>query len=362
MNAGNSVEFTGWLDSGVPATFDWNFGDGTSGTGSPIVHDYPGPGIYYVTLITTTQDQCVAVSTQDIIVGDSIAYNQVYGQVLEGNWPLTEGFVMIFSADENPNSFSFFSIAPVDTSGIYVFPMVPYGNYNILAIPADGSNYLPTYFESTQFWQEATIVTAGQTANPVNISLVNADEYSFLGICSISGTINTGSLKSGYLGEIIVYLTDHDHHIITFTKLSSSGSFAFENLAYGTYYIKAELPGVYSDFLRVDLTSSSSATVNMTLNGNSILGDEELISNDDVTIYPNPAHESVRVSFRSENNGTALVGLYDLTGRILNQQLLNINVGTAKLDIQLNTLEPGTYLIKLQLPDGTGITRKLLRN
>lgn len=362
MNAGNSVEFTGWLNSGEAATYDWNFGDGFSATGNPILHEYPGPGIYYVTLITTTEDQCVSVFTQDIVVGDSIAYNQVYGQVLEGNWPLTEGFVMIFSAEVNPNSYSYFSIAPVDTSGVYVFPMVPYGNYNILAIPADGSNYLPTYYESTQFWQEATIVTAGQTPNPVNISLISADQYSFLGICSISGTISTGSLKSGYLGEIVVYLTDQDHNIISFTKLGSSGTFSFENLAYGTYYIKPELPGVYSEFLRVDLTSSSFATVNMTLNGNSILGDEEIHSDEDLSIYPNPAHESVRVIFKNENNGTALLTLSDLSGRIITQKTLNISGGTAKIDIQLNTLEPGIYLIKLQLLDGTGITRKLIRN
>lgn len=51
---GGNYNFTANTPSGsAGATYNWNFGDGTTGTGSPVSHAYTGIGYHNVTLVTT---------------------------------------------------------------------------------------------------------------------------------------------------------------------------------------------------------------------------------------------------------------------------------------------------------------------
>jgi len=58
----------GGLDSGLPASCFWDFGDGNSATGSVITHTYSVQGTYNITLTTTSVDSCVDVSSIIITV------------------------------------------------------------------------------------------------------------------------------------------------------------------------------------------------------------------------------------------------------------------------------------------------------
>ncbi len=364
VNAGTSVEFTGYHSTDIPATYQWEFGDGTTALGNPVTHIYQTPGIYYVTLSTWDDNQCYATSSMEVVIGDTIVFNQVYGQVYEGNWPLTSGFVMIFSSEADTNYYPYFDMTPVDGTGVFAFPMVPNGNYNILAIPTDGSTYLPTYYESTLFWQEATVIVAGQTQNPVNIQLVSAQGSATPGNGFISGQINQGGLRDGFIDQIVVYLTDSDYHILDFTQVNSNGEFSFSNLAYGTYYIKPELSGVYSDYRLVNLSAAQTEVmVNLTFTGNYILSKPEGMSvAADVTIYPNPVTESARIIFNQTESGIVSLSLLDLSGRNILNQTEKIAYGAAQIDIPVKTILPGVYILKLRFVDGTEVSRKLIKN
>jgi PKD repeat protein len=362
--AGTSVQFSGSTLENTPAEFYWEFGDGTSAEGNPVTHTYQGQGIYYVTLMTMDATGCVAYSAQEVVVGDTMAFNQVYGQVFEGNFPLTSGFVMIFSEENDTTYYPYFDMIPVDQAGVFVFPMVPNGNFKVMAIPTDGSIYLPTYYESTIFWQDAANVTAGVTQNPVNIILQSMQGNTTTGPCVISGQINLGGVRDGFVGQIVVYLTDSDHNIIGFAQVAENGTFSFNNLAYGTYYIRPELSGVNSDYQMVNLTAQESeVSVVMTFTGNSILGKKEGIAmTADVMIYPNPANAESRVVFRQEKSGSVKVSFMDLSGRMLSEQVVTTNAGSGKADLDLHNIEPGIYILRLQFSDGSEVSKKLVRN
>ena len=83
---GSTITFEGYLVNGQQAySYDWDFGDGTTGTGQAITHTYEippnGGGSYIVTLTTTVPDSsgttCTSTSTQEVwilIQPDCYAY------------------------------------------------------------------------------------------------------------------------------------------------------------------------------------------------------------------------------------------------------------------------------------------------
>ncbi len=63
-----SVDFSAWVSGPLPAVFQWDFGDGATGSGQITNHTYGSSGIFLVTLMTTDADSCTATSTQWIEV------------------------------------------------------------------------------------------------------------------------------------------------------------------------------------------------------------------------------------------------------------------------------------------------------
>ena len=109
----------------------------TSGTGQQTTHTFPGPGTYYVSLISTDTTGCTAISDQIIVVSGG-TFNQIYGQVYAGNFPVLQGYVLLFSDNVNPSQNSYFSVTPI-----------------ILAVPFNVSGYLPTYYGDVIDWESA---------------------------------------------------------------------------------------------------------------------------------------------------------------------------------------------------------------
>lgn len=62
------VTFIGWASNSENASFTWEFGDGTTGTGASVSHIYDAGGIYQVNLTTIDSDTCMAFTSQMISI------------------------------------------------------------------------------------------------------------------------------------------------------------------------------------------------------------------------------------------------------------------------------------------------------
>lgn len=87
----------------------------------------------------------------------------------------------------------------------------------------------------------------------------------------------------------------------------------------------------------------------------SLVGIEELTAAD-FTIYPNPATESVTITFKEETNG--LLSVYDLSGKVVATQTLTGVNGTQAVEINTSALNSGMYTVNVTA-NGTSVSKKL---
>ncbi|PSG96760.1 hypothetical protein BRD56_09055 [Thermoplasmatales archaeon SW_10_69_26] len=67
-------------DDGSIASYDWEFGDGTAGTGETTSHTYDSDGTYTVTLTVTDDDGATDSASQDVTVSSSSGSTTVYSE------------------------------------------------------------------------------------------------------------------------------------------------------------------------------------------------------------------------------------------------------------------------------------------
>jgi PKD repeat protein len=358
-----NVSFQGFITNNYGGgVYYWDFGDGSNGTGQTVTHSYANYGTYSVTLTATDSVACSSTYTQSVTVYDSLQTHQVYGQVLAGGFPAVSGMVMIFSLDTTANYTPYVEVATIDTAGTYYFTMVPDGNYYIYAIPILPSGYLPTYYGDVLFWESATLVPLGQAVNPYNINLIPADS-SLWGNGNINGQVSQGQLKEAALDKITMLLMNENKSPIKYYQVENSGSFTFPSLALGTYWLKAEIPGVTSDLIQVTLTEENpTANVVMTFTGNKILGIDEPAP--DVVagiLYPNPVSESAHLVLSSTKTLEVRIDLSNLAGQSLYHSSKNIGSGETLITIPTGQLPKGIYLLQIRSESGMMISRKIVK-
>jgi PKD repeat protein len=361
-HTGKQYQFEGFMVNGQPATYNWNFGDGQFGQGQSIQHQYSLAGTYTVSLTTQDTNNCIYTSMQQIVVVDSILYHQVYGQVFAGNFPLTAGQAMIFSADTTANSQPFIDTAPIDSLGVYYFTLVPEGNYYLVATPANAPGYLPTYFGNTLTWQQSAEIQLGTANNPYTINLLPSGLMNS-GPGSASGQINVAGFKTTIVDKVNMILLNAEGIPIGFTTVSASGAFSFPTLAYGVYYLHAELPGITSDYVSIELTEEKpDVTVIMTFSGQRIIG----IPNDSPLsgqwiVYPNPFADELTVEVDMLQAAEASVNIFNFSGQLQLTMAADFKAGQNIITIPAMDLQPGIYILRIFSPEGLNLHRKLIK-
>ncbi|MDP1622122.1 MAG: PKD domain-containing protein [Bacteroidales bacterium] len=356
----HTIHFTD-LSTGNPTAWFWSFGDGTSGSTQNPVHTYGSPGSYVVCL-TITGNNCTSTYCKNVVVSDSINYHNIYGQVFAGNFPLSIGFAMIFSLDTNANFQPFVDVFPIDSNGVYYFTMVPDGHYYIMAIPVNPTGYLPTYYGNTINWEQATLITLGTPNNPYNINLVASDQLT-PGPGSVSGQINMGDMVSSLVDKVNIILMNEQGTPVGFTKVAASGAFSFPSMAYGTYYLHPEMPGVTSDQIKVILTPDTpQAVVVMTFSGNSILGIRaETSPVTQCSVYPNPVTDHVAVSLDMKQGMQVFAEIQNLAGQLMSRTPVSLVIGSNMISISTFSLPAGIYTLRIFSNDGVNLHTKLLK-
>ncbi len=368
QQANLNVSYTGYMLYGQPATYSWNFGDGQTGTGQNATHQYAAAGIYYVSLTTTTTDSmaCTYTTSQSVMVGDSGQFHQVYGQVFAGNFPLGFGIAMIIGVDTAQNYVPFVDVTTIDSMGVYYFPMVPNGQYVVLAIPLDSGIYLPTYYGDVLYWEDATLIILGEPVNPYDIHLIPAGDMT-PGPGNINGQINTGlfdnsEAAAGMVDKIMMYIMDENQIVLSYDQVDAGGGFAFPQIGYGSYFLHAELAGCTSDLILVDVTEQNpDVNVVLTYSSGSVLGmNDSKAELNAGAVYPNPVSHEANININTDRATILTAILYDLTGREVLRMSKQVPAGNNRLTIPVNSINSGVYLVRLTSDEGVSVVKKIV--
>jgi PKD repeat protein len=212
------VSFEGNLLYGQQASFSWNFGDGSTGTGQFVDHTYGQLGIYDVVLQTITNDSCLFSSTFQLILMDSIPNGCAGYFVATPTGNPHEMNFQGFTQSNYPAVFTWqFGDGTTATGQNLAYTYCCYGTFIVMLTSTDSTGCSSTY------------------AAPV---LVYPD--STYGNLMLNGQVKAGN---NWLTQGVVTLFGSDqggsYYAVQTVYIDSAGFYNFSNVSEGTYYILA---------------------------------------------------------------------------------------------------------------------------
>lgn len=372
------VVFNAYNNNQFNTVYTWSFGDGTGGQGQTITHQFPGPGTYTVCVsMLAPSTGCQSTYCLNITIGSNTQNYCVSGRINLGTPNLLADVAIVYLITYDPNTNLLVALQATVTdpaSGQYSFCQVPAGQYLIKAALTQNSayywNFLPTYYGNSLFWNYAQQVNVSGNTNGVDIWLIAGANPGGPGF--IGGDVTQGANKTSGpgdpLAEIQVMLLDMNNYPLAYVYSDAEGKFEFDGIPYGTYKVWAEVPGLLT----------TPAIVTISANEPNIDGIGIIVTSSEVTtgisspleaaklqfgnIFPNPMKEDAFISISSEMNLQLNFAVYDVTGRMAENRLVNIPAGKTQVAIETGSLTPGVYTLNIQSADGSlRISRKLVK-
>ncbi len=369
------------LSTGNPDSWFWDSGYGLTSTEQNPEFIFPGPGQYTVCLTiirSNPVDPCTDFICKEIVVPD---YYDIGGFAFAGEYPINNpeatgdtGIAYLYRVTDS----SF--VIPVDTNvftdyGYYWFTQKMEGDY-VLRIQLSKTSsryheYFPTYYGNNLLWTSVINLplhdSSFYNAN-INLQPTFSNSYS---IGQINGNIlwcpNYGIFTLGALENITVLLINDESVPVLFTTTNQDGSFSFTNLPFDNYTLVADVTGYFSTTETISINETNiSAIAQLELCYSNVLDITDYDVDDDVivrNIYPNPAYQDVYIDLEISETIDLEIGIYDIMGRLLKQDLINNASGTFTKNLSIEGLTEGVYLINITNRKGSFMeTHKFIKS
>jgi len=285
----------------------------------------------------------------------------------DNNQPVTSGKVKAFKLDKQTMNILYLDSANIQSDGSYTLINVPQDSVDIGVFPNSNppNDWVVTYYPSTIYWEDATVVYP--TGNLTNVN-INAFRLSASANSnSVNGKVmNINDNPAGNLKDAILYAKNGN----TFVKCAMSdagGVYHLQSLPAGNLKIIATRLGYKRDSTSVNVTSSSNTdSVNFHLNRfsvgisqiNSIVPTEcKLFQN-----YPNPFNPVTIIRYQvSGKNSIVKLSVYDVTGKEIAVLVNKIQeAGLYEVFFDAFALPSGIYFYKLTEGDFSETKKMLL--
>ncbi len=372
-NAGGSGSVYQWKRNGVVVP----------GANAP-VYNVPSigkstMGEYIVEVTNPSLPQLVLRSAPQV----SLAHADIAGKLyIAQQQPATKGEMVLYRV--NTSKFDIVKTAQLQNDGSYSFEDIVLDDYQVkgFADTLVHARALPTYYESTIFWEEADTLFLENNVTALDIySVIEPGPPSGRGV--IDGTfeedVPEGSggrtmlpqpVKRAGVSARRVQSTGRGKEeilvLVAYVFTDDQGRFSLPNLPNGTYRLNFQYPGYPMDE-STDVTIvindglQSQATVDAKVEGGKItvrkrvitgLFDSEKVH---VRLFPNPAVDYINLYFETEEKGRT-IDVSSMNGR----KLVNTLAEGKEAQVNMQHVERGIYILRI-MQEGVSVkTLKVL--
>ncbi len=313
-----------------------------------------------------------------VLYGDTTLYYTISGQVRysDNNQLVPTGYVKALKYDWNEDK-----IITVDSTSIingnYTLTKCPQDSLDIMAYSDDElQDFVPTYYDSTIYWQNSITLYPTSNINNVNIKvhrIVQQPERSYNFVSG--GVYKAMMIPNDALKDAMVYAKFNSGFVSCGTSIAN-GYYIVDSLPSGKYEIIADRMGYYSDFRSLMVGEIILDTINFFLTR--VVGSNKQISSLPTSFmlfqnYPNPFNPLTTLNFdvppMHNNNPPAHPGgkgvlvklvVYDILGRevavLVNEEL---SAGSYRIVWDASNYASGLYFYKL-ITDEFTQTRKMV--
>jgi len=141
--------------------------------------------------------------------------------------------------------------------------------------------------------------------------------------------------------------------------------FDFSDLAFGTYKLKLEIPGVTSAIATVEISEENqSGNISFVVEDNYVyfsVDDNEIEFADAGNIFPNPATGQVNVNIVVEQPMNLNITILNQLGQFVYQSDASVQNGNNKLEINTSDLTNGLYNMIIRDDQGNQLVRKFMK-
>ena len=295
----------------------------------------------------------------------------ISGNIIDqNNEAITSGLVVLYQ------SFGEGSAMGVDTvylsNGNYQFTTVcPNSQYFIKVLPENNDDFLATYYGNTPYWQQASIISTIQSSiEGINIQTQDFAEMD-IGTSRVGGHIYHAEYKGEPVQNIDVVLEfdddteKSDFLAVAYDRSDEYGAWEIDKLPTGSYRIKVEIPGLEMDttyYISITTENTFIDNLNYYVDFNTGIfiehfGIEELGSNQNLCIYPNPSINNIWVEVLNPNVIVEDITIYLYSGQKVK---FKPHINQSKR-INIDGLSKGFYLIKIQTNKGLSVEKVIIQ-
>lgn len=332
----------------------WNFGDGTGALVANPVHQYQQSGQYQVCLISGFMGGLHDTACQQVTVP---GYYNLWGQSFAGNAVMESGSVQLINPVYRQTGFRVVDEAPIGTYGFYYFAQRINHDYMLRMFPdpsdPDFYDYLPTYSGNRLYWKDADRVVLDSDVENYDISLIKRKDLA-PGIGRIEGSVQL--IFGEFIKDALVLLLDNaDGKPVTYSFTDSAGGFVLDQLPYGTYRLLAEVPGLESTEIIIDVNPSGTIFTGQTILLSLVTSVAHPENEAIFTISPNPARDHILVTL-SENPSEGYFTIFSVDGQLASRHIIK-DSGTNQHQIDISNLPQGVYLLEYRSSDSRLVKR-----
>lgn len=294
-------------------------------------------------------------------------FRQIIGYVTNDKREIFPGDVRLelYEFRERENKFILVDTTINSYYGRYSLAAPNPGKYLVKAFPASPkTGLLPSYFGNARFWSDAELIEVNyESVIENNIFLPSEAPTSGVGSIIGFGEFSTSFSGNADLNTLQVLLLDNNRNPISSESFSPNGSFAFDNLPYGSFYLSIDILGLPHNEIRVDLNPEQNVKDGVRFlisdqgvgQGSYLSGSPSLSAEKNVKIYPIPFNKEFFVE--SQSGVPCSLQILNLRG-----ETIFLQTETSVSHVVTSELwENGVYIIEIITPIGSTM-KKVIKN